>query len=250
MDDLKDYIIQMADLAITMFHDAIEAFLNQDEANIRSIIGVEEAVDALRNQINATLVRLLQDRTISFDVFDSLMVITRRLERVSDQARNICMEALYMCTGEYAKHSGSSTFRILFLDGHHSCRSPMAEAMAASLGHPKFIFSSAGIEPRPVSPQTIEFMKSKGLDLFRFQPRSIHQIPNLDHYQIVITLSKDALKVFSQCSNKAVVLEWLVPDPSENKGSADEVQKAYNETFQYLQDHIKALVNAVIEGKI
>ena len=53
-----------------------------------------------------------------------------------------------MCTGEYAKHPGAEMFRVLFVDEHNSCRSQMAEAIAQALGQPKFIFSSAGLDPR------------------------------------------------------------------------------------------------------
>jgi phosphate transport system protein len=246
---LKERIIQMGNLAINMFHDATEGFLNQDEARVRKLIGVEEVVDSLRIQINKILVIGLQEQTIPFEVFDPLSVITRRLERVSDQARNICMEALYTCTGEYVKHRGSSAFRILFVDGHHSCRGLMAEAIACSMEQPKFVFSSAGVDPRPISTRTVEFMQSKGLDISRIVPKSIHQIPHIDHYQVVVALSKGARKAFADHPRKIVFLEWLLPDPSENDGSVEDVKKAYDEAFEYIQSHVKALVQAILGQK-
>ena len=42
---------------------------------------------------------------------------------------------------------------MLFVGEHNACRSQMAEAIAQSLAQPKFIFSSAGIDPRAISPQ-------------------------------------------------------------------------------------------------
>ena len=65
-----------------------------------------------------------------------LMTIARRFERVSDQAKNICEEVLYMCTGEYSKHTGAEVLRILFVDEHNSCRSQMAEAVAQRIAGP------------------------------------------------------------------------------------------------------------------
>ncbi|OGJ90266.1 MAG: phosphate transport system regulatory protein PhoU [Candidatus Raymondbacteria bacterium RifOxyA12_full_50_37] len=247
---VEEAIVELANLSIAMFHDSIEAFLNPDPERAWSAIEIEDKVDALRTRINRELARLLQSNNLPYDIFDPLAVITRRLERVSDQARNICMEALYMCTGQYAKHPGTGAFRILFIDNHNSCRGPMAEAIAIGLNQPRFIFSSAGAQSRPMLQATIEFMNTKGFDLSRTIPRSIQQIPHIEHYQVVVALSEGARKIFPQCPRKTVFLEWLVSDPSETEGTPETVQAAYEETFMFIQNHIKALVQALIGSEI
>ena len=70
-----------------------------------------------------------------------------------------------MCTGENAKHAGADTFRVLFVDEHNACRSQMAEAIAQSLGQPRFVFSSAGLDPRAIDARTLAFLKEKGHDV-------------------------------------------------------------------------------------
>jgi len=207
---------------------------------------IEEEVDLLRNGINAALMQQHQLGKIPLEALTPLLTIARRFERVSDQARNICEEVLYMCTGEYAKHKGTEVLRVLFVDIRNACRSQMAEAIANSLGKPEFIFSSAGIDPHPIDPATVTFLAEKGLDISRQQSKSVGQIPNLDHYQVIVALAQEAQKVFPPPPTKTVGLDWNVRDPFFVEGKPEEIRAAYEETFQYINTHIRDLVEAIL----
>lgn len=241
---LKEGIIELGKMATSMFHDATHAFVDQNPDLASKSIEVEQTVDAVRTELNQQITEMYHNGEITFEMLDSMMAIVRRFERVSDQARNICMEILYMCTGEYAKHPGSEFFRVLFVDSHNSCVSQMAEAIAQDFKQLKFIFSSAGIEPVSISRPTIEFMKSKGYDLSRTAPKAIHQIPHLDHYQIIIALDDEAHKAFPTCSPKIVLLDWPVMDPS-GIGDPAEQGAAFEETFRFLKSQLHDLVEAI-----
>ena len=119
-----------------------------------------------------------------------------------------------MCTGEYAKHPGSDLFRILFVDEHNSCVSPMAEAIGNSLGRPRLIFASAGLDPKPAAPGAVAFLRGKGIDISHQKARGIRQVPNLESYQVVVALSKSALSAFLIVPGKAVQLDWSGPEPA------------------------------------
>jgi arsenate reductase len=212
----------------------------------RKTIEIEDAVDVLKSKLNKDLVELFRNSKLPFEALNPLMMITRRFERVSDQARNICMEVLYMCTGEYARHQGKEVYRLLFVDNHNSCRSQMAEAIASALNQEKFIFSSAGLSPRPIAPGTIEFLKSKSLETSRLAPKAIDQIPNLDHYHVIVSLAKEAQKAFPIKPRKAVFLDWPLDDPSTVGGNPDQVRAAYEGAHKFLQEHINDLVEAVL----
>jgi arsenate reductase len=160
------------------------------------------------------------------------------------------METLYMCTGEYAKHPGAETFRILFVGEHNACRSQMAEAIAQSLGQPKFIFSSAGLDPQVIDPRTLAFMKEKGLDISHMAPKAIYQIPNLDHYQVIVGVAPEAKQAFPRSPRKMVYVDWSVEDPSRVEGSPEEVRSAYEATFEFLSRHVRELVGAVLGVRI
>ena len=159
---IRERIVEMANLAIPMLHDAIDAFVSQDPTLAKGVILVEPAVDALLGKLNSDLLEAFQQKLVQPEMLEPLVNIGRRFERVADQARNVCMETLYMCTGEYAKHPGADTFRILFVGEHNASRSQMAEAIAQSLGQPKFIFSSAGVDPRAIDPRTLALPEGQG----------------------------------------------------------------------------------------
>src|SRR5262245_28646597 len=198
--------VEIAELSIPMLRDAIRAFVDQNAELAKTTMEVEEAVDLLRNRINAEVVELRQTNKIPLAALTPLMTVARRFERVSDQAKNICQEVLYMCTGEYSKHKGAEVLRLLFVDEHNSCVSQMAEGIANSLEQPRLVFASAGIDPRPVDPATLKYMKEKGIDISRQHSKSVEQIPNLDHYQVIIALAKEAEKVFPPPPTKTVSL--------------------------------------------
>jgi phosphate transport system protein len=237
---------EIGHLSIPMLRDAIQAFVKQDAELARTTIEIEESVDVLKSKLNKDMVALFRESKIPFEALNPLMMITRRLERVSDQARNICMEVLYMCTGEYTRHQGTEVFRLLFVDEHNACRSQLAEAIANSLNQPKFIFSSAGLEPRPIDPATLAFMKEKGLDVSHLASKGIHQIPNLDHYHVIVALAKEVQKAFPPRPRKVVYLDWSINDPSKAQGTPAEIHAAYEEADRFLREHIQDLVEAVL----
>ena len=245
-----DRFAEIANLSIPMLHDAVKAFVGQDAELARKTMEVEDAVDVLKSRLNSDLVQLLRENKIPFEALNALMMIARHFERVSDQANNICTEVLYMCTGEYTRHKGAEASRLLFVDMHNSCRSQMAEAIANSLNLPQFIFASAGLEPTNVDPATVLFLNEKGIDLSRHVSKAASQIPNLEHYQLIVALAPEAKKVFPRPPTKTVCLDWSVPDPSKVKGSSEEIHAAYESTYRFLKDHIEELVEAVLGDKI
>jgi phosphate transport system protein len=247
--DLKSFhpqFVEIANLSIPMLHAAVQAFVEQNAELARKTMAVEDEVDVLRHKINATLLKAHSENKIPLEALTPLLTIARRLERVSDQAKNICEEVLYICTGESYKHQGAEVIRILFVDQHNSCRSQIAEAVANSLAQPKLVFTSAGLDPQPVDAKTIKFLKEKGIDVPRPVSKSIQQVPNLEHYQVMVALDPEAKKSFPATPNKMITLEWAVKDPSKVQGSPAEVRAAYEGTYQFIREHITDLSEAIL----
>lgn len=232
-------------LAISMIGDSTRAFISQDAELSRQTMLVEERVNVLRDAINVELIKLEKENRISFDLFTPLTTIARRFERVSDQAKNICEEVLYLCTGEYAKHKGTDVFRILFLDDIDAGRSQMAAAIGNGLGQPKLVFSSAGLKPGSPDPGTIAFMTRKGADTSHFQARTLDQVPNLESYQVAVALSPEAAGALRASPSKTIILDWQVADASAT-AAGEERDRIYEQTYQALRRNIHDLVEAVL----
>jgi len=241
---LKDFSA-LAEVSIPMLENSVKAFLDQNAELARISMAEEDKADVLRNKIDAELLLLNQTGVIPLTALTPLQTIARRFERVADQAKNICEETLYMCTGEYMKHRGSEVLRILFVDEYNSCRSQMAEGIANGLNQSGFLFSSAGLEARAVDWRTTEFMQEKGIDISRQSSKPISHILNLEHYQVIIALAKSAKKTFPPPPTKTVGLDWTVDDPSARPGSLADVRDSYEQTFQYINTHVRELVHAL-----
>jgi phosphate transport system protein len=242
----QERFADIAGRAIPMLHASVEAFVNKDVSLAKKAMEAEEDIDRLRHQLSAELVNMQQKGQVPLEALSPLMTIVNRFERVGDQAKAICQEVLYMCTGEYLKHHGSDVFRLLFVDEHNSCRSQMAEAIGNSLGQPKFVFASAGLDKAAIDPSTLSFLRDKGLDISRHTSKAIDQVPHLDHYQIIVALAEEARRVFPPPPTKAVCLDWSVKDPSTVRGTPAEIRGAYESTYEFLHAHIQDLVEAVL----
>jgi phosphate transport system protein len=236
---------KIGDLAVPMLHDAIRAFVTQDPDLARRTIESDEVVDLQRDHLTSELMESFRAGTLPLDALYPLVMVARRLERVSDQARNVSMETLYMCTGEIAKHPGSNLLRVLFVDEQNACRSVIAEAIGNRLAEPGFAFSSAGLDPRPIDPRTTAFMAARGFEVARFVPRALTQVPNLEHEDVIVLLAPEVKRAFPRRPRSTVLLDWPVLDPSAAEGSEDDVQRAYEETFEFIDGHIHDLVSAI-----
>lgn len=228
-----------------MLHDAIKSYVDQDPVLAEKIIDADEAVDLLRDKLIGNITAEFRDGQLPFDALYPMVMVIRRLERVSDQARNISMETIYLCTGEIAKHPGSAVLHVLFVDERSSCRSIMAERIATSLQEPGFDFTSAGLDPTPLDPRTVQFMTSKGFDIARAVPRAVTGVEHLEHQDVIVLLSPEAKRAFPRRPRKAVLLEWPVEDPSQAGGSEDEVRAAYEKTYGFIESEIRDLVSAI-----
>ena len=235
---------RIADRAIPLLLQSIEGFLEEDPERARHVISEEAEVDAMRSRISEELFDARRTGHLPLKAYDPLINIARRFERVANQAKSIGQETIFMVTGEYAKHERGAVLRVLFVDGANAGGSQLAEAIGQSLGDQRFLFSSAGVSPKSLDPGLLEFLAAKGLEIGNAVPRSVAQVPNLEHYQVFIALTAEARAAFPPDTAKTVNLEWLLPDPAagERLGTA----AAYEETWSYLQSQIRDLVEALL----
>ncbi|MBE0618383.1 MAG: hypothetical protein IH608_10725, partial [Proteobacteria bacterium] len=96
----------------------------------------------------------------------------------------------------------------------------------------------------------VAFMAEKRFDLTRVAPKGIFQVPNLDHYQAVVGLDPEVQRAFPRLPRKVVFLDWSIPDPSEADGSEEQVRAAFEDTYRFIDSHIRDLVEAILGTKV
>lgn len=232
---------EMADLTVAMLRDAVHAFATEDPELARRTEEVEETVDNLKSDLAQEL-RAAHPR---FESFDPLLQIGRRLERSSNLARDICHDVIYMCTGRPATHKAQGTVRVLFVDEHNGSLSKMAEAIGESLGKAKVHFASAGLDPHSLDAATIAFMREKGMDVSRTPARALHEVPDLDQFQVIVALSEQVRRAFPPRPRKLVYLEWDHTSPTGAAGSPDAARAVYEAAYQRLRADVCDLVDTI-----
>jgi phosphate transport system protein len=98
-------IPRLAELAVQMLKQALDAFVNQDPAAARALIPQDKQIDALNKDIHRQLVaEMTQDPEVIMRCLH-LMVAAKSLERIADHAKNIAEEVVYLCEAEDIRHS-------------------------------------------------------------------------------------------------------------------------------------------------
>jgi len=105
-EQLKPYIDlpKMADLALTLLKDALDAFVNGDADKANGVLERDNMVDKLFVQIFRELITyMMQDpRTITRAI--GLIFVAKHLERVADHATNIAEQAIFLAKGKDIRH--------------------------------------------------------------------------------------------------------------------------------------------------
>jgi len=240
-----DKIEMLAKMALTMFRSAVRCLIEADAKGAAETLKQELAADKLRREIDGELACMREKNQFAFEAFTPLLTIVRRFERVSDQARNICEETLYMATGEYVRHKGSDTFKIMFIDDDGSCLAPLAEAISKSLNFHKFIFVAACLNKGIPDMLVIDFMKSKGLAVEDKPVPIFDQVEDKERFNVMIALSPACRPIMPEHDSKMMGLEWFIDNPMRQANVGEALEKAFN----YLKTHIIDLVSA-IQGEI
>jgi phosphate transport system protein len=102
---------KMAELAQSMVHKALEAFVKRD-ANLARTLWTDEAkADKYRDLITEELMGIMAKDSQTVSRAIPLMLIARYLERIADHATNIGEDVVYMVEGKVIKHQTPDAFK-------------------------------------------------------------------------------------------------------------------------------------------
>jgi len=93
-------IPRMSEIARTMLHDAITAFIEDDQTSARAIVGRDDEVDALYEQIYRELLTFMLADPTTIDQATHLLWVAHNLERIADRVTNICERVVFAATGQ------------------------------------------------------------------------------------------------------------------------------------------------------
>jgi arsenate reductase len=136
---------------------------------------------------------------------------------------------------------------VLFICGHNSGRSQMAEAFLNAIAGDKIYVESAGLDPKPVNPLVIEVMQEIGYDLSGAESDSVFDFFQEGRlYDYVITVCDETAA--GQCPVFPGITKryhWPFPDPEQLTGTRDEqleaLRKIRDQVKQKVSDWVKTV---------
>ena len=101
--EAKDHLEQMADEAISMVRESVEAFVRLDLDLARRVIAYDDVVDGWFHRIKEDLIAMISaDSSRGEEALDILMA-AKYLERIGDHATNLAEWVEYAVTGQRSK---------------------------------------------------------------------------------------------------------------------------------------------------
>jgi phosphate transport system protein len=99
-------IPRMAEIAKEMLRDALDAFVNGNDALAYETIKKDDLVDQLKDQIFRELLTFMMADTSTIQRALDLVLVSRHVERIADHATNICEDVIFMIQGKDVRHQG------------------------------------------------------------------------------------------------------------------------------------------------
>jgi phosphate transport system protein len=90
---------QMAERALAMLNEVLEAFIQQDGDAARRLGAADDQVDALQKQVRAELIERIEREPANAGRLADLLAVTQTLERIADRATNIAERVVFMVSG-------------------------------------------------------------------------------------------------------------------------------------------------------
>lgn len=95
---------QMTEESLSMLHDSIDAFVEENSAAARVICQRDEVVDKLNSELIEEVVNVMKKQSELVEPCLHLFSVIRHVERVADHATNIAEDVVYMVEASIIRH--------------------------------------------------------------------------------------------------------------------------------------------------
>lgn len=99
---------EMSEKAQIMLRKSLEALINMDAKTARDVMLMDDDLDDLNSQIYDRVKDAIRKKTENLTCMVQFLTIARNLERIGDQATNICEDVIYLVEGNIVRHQFST----------------------------------------------------------------------------------------------------------------------------------------------
>lgn len=198
-------IRELADQTIHMLRTATRAFLEEDAELARETKPIAKEIDGVYDRMFHNIVSADDGRPRTEVV--RVLTILDQIERVSDQAKNICEEAVFVATGETKK---PKVYKILFVDRTNGLVSQLAKALAQKAFPESGIFHSAGWAPgEQIDPALGRIANKLALDIEDFEVREFSDLTRSPaKYHVIVTLVPGVDTALPEIPFHSILQNW------------------------------------------
>jgi len=132
---------------------------------------------------------------------------------------------------------GRARCAVLFACTGNSARSQAAEALAQARSAGRVRAFSGGSRPKPLHPNTVRLLASRGIDLAGRQSKHLGVFSGR-RFDYVITLCDLVREVCPEFPGHPGYVHWSVPDPAASGGSDEETYPAFEAMAAELETRI------------
>lgn len=225
----------LADEVQLMLSQAVNSFDEENAELARATIAMSTQVD----HTVAGLYEELLDEQAQWSLLERFAVFSvyHRLERIADQAKNLCEQTIFTVSGE---GKARKVYHILFMDDDNSCLSQLAEAVARKHFPESGVYASvAGREAAEnIASGLLEFMDAHGMDVSSAAPKAFDMTPaELNRFHVVVGLSGPVTDYMGLIPFQTTALDWrLASVPDDCSCSEKDYENIHRELSVLIKD--------------
>jgi protein-tyrosine-phosphatase/DNA-binding transcriptional ArsR family regulator len=135
------------------------------------------------------------------------------------------------------RENGNGPRTVLFLCTGNSARSQVAEALARARSDGQVHAFSAGSRPRPLHPNVVRVMASRGISLAGQRPKHLSEFTGR-RFEYVITLCDRVREVCPEFPGQPDHCHWSIPDPAASGGGDQDTYPAFEQMAAELETRV------------
>jgi len=224
--------------ACRTLNKAMAAFADSDPALARETKALIKESDGIFDKVFRELMATEPKPPLE-DLFRYLSAFNK-LQRVADQAKNICEETLFEVLGETKP---PKRYSILFLDARDTLLGPLAVAIAERAFPESGKYVSAGFKPGDeIADELLAHARKAGLDI-NHKPTSLaDNVETLSDHHVIVSLTPDGHRHISEVPFKTAFLQWDLPKLADADGNtASWIREVQRELAAEIQELMIAL---------
>ena len=234
---IAQHLKQIAAQSCGMFEQAMRSYVESDAELARETKPLAGSVHLMYDRVFRELTEDCGERPLK-DSF-ALLVAFNRLERVSDQAKNICEDALFELEGETKP---PKVYRVLFLDDDNALLGPLAEAIARKSFPKSGKYDTAGYAPAAsASPVLARLAETLALDVSDARPAALSKdLSSLAKYHVIVSLAPEGRASVPEVPFHTAFVRWDIAVARGPEGDPD--LEALTAASQTLASEIRQLM--------